>query len=99
MGGTLDWSTAANWTGGTGSGGLPGQYQSVQIVNSLAELNAFNNYTLNVSTTVASGGLSMDDHFLMLDVDGALTLAATPGQSSGGALTELSGTLCSPMVC
>ena len=92
-GATLDWSSAANWTGGTGSGGVPGQYQSVQIVNSLAELNAFNDYTLNVSTTVASGGLSMDDHFLTLDVSGALTLAATPGQSSGGTLTQLSGTL------
>jgi hypothetical protein len=92
-GGTLDWAVAANWTGGTGSGGVPGQYQSVQIVNSLAELTAFNDYTLNVSTTVASGGLSMDDHFLTLNISGALTLAATPGQSTGGTLNELSGTL------
>ena len=90
---TLDWGTAANWTGGTGIGGLPGQYQATHITNSLDQLSAFASYVLNVSSAATSGGLSVDDHFLTLNIAAPLTLAATPGQGSGGGLAQTAGTI------
>lgn len=89
---TLGWGTAGNWTGGT-SAGLPGQYQAVVITNSLAQLNSFARYELDVSSAQTAGGLALDDHFVTLKIGAALTLAATPGQSSGGGLTHTAGTL------
>ncbi len=89
---TLDWGTAGNWTGGTNSG-LPGRYQAVVITNALAQIVSFAKYELDVSSAQTSGGLSFDDHFATLKISAALTLAATPGQSSGGALVQTAGTL------
>ncbi len=90
---TLDWKDGANWTGGTGLAGLPGQFQSVQITNSLAQLNAFASYVLNVTSAETAGGLAVDDHFLSLDISAPLTLAAVPGQGSGGGLVQTAGTI------
>ena len=90
--GTLDWGTAANWTGGS-AGGLPGAYQAVDISNSVAQLLAFQQYVLPVSSAEVAGGLSLDDHFVTLRVAAGLTLQAAPGQSSGGGLTQTAGTL------
>ncbi|MBC7636811.1 MAG: Hint domain-containing protein [Acetobacteraceae bacterium] len=90
--GTLDWSSAGNWTGGTAAG-LPGQFQAVVITNSLAQIASFANYQLNISGVQAAGGLSFSDHFAKLRISGALTLASVPGQSSGGGLVQTAGTV------
>ncbi len=90
--GTLDWGTAGNWTGGA-TAGLPGQFQAVVITNSLAQIGSFASYQLNVSGTQAAGGLSFSDHFAKLRITGPLTLAAAPGQSSGGGLVQTAGTV------
>ena len=90
--GTLDWGTAANWTGGS-AGGLPGAYQAVDISNSVAQLLAFQQYVLTVSSAEVAGGLSLDDHFVTLRVAAGLTLQAAPGQGSGGGLVQTAGTL------
>ena len=89
---TLDWGTAGNWTGGTG-GGLPGAYQATEITNSVAQLNAFQKYVINVASAATAGGLSLDDHFATLRIGAGLTLQATPGQSSGGGLVQTGGTI------
>ena len=63
------------------------------ITNSVAQIASFATYELDVSSAQTAGGLSLDDHFVTLKISAALTLAATPGQSSGGGLTHTGGTL------
>ena len=91
-GGTLDWGNAANWTGGSAAG-LPSAYQAVDISNSVAQLQAFQQYVLTVTSAAVAGGLSLDDHFATLRVTAGLTLQAAPGQGSGGGLVQTAGTL------
>ena len=70
---TTDWS-AANWTGGTGAGGLPGAAQTAMIANNTAELAAFKDYVLTVSSAETAGSVVLDDHFADLVVTATLTL-------------------------
>ena len=86
--GTLDWGTAVNWSGTNGA--LPGAYEAVGIINSIAQLSAFQNYVITVTSNEVAGGLSLDDHFADLQISAGLTLQAFPGQSGGG-LVETAG--------
>ena len=64
-GATTDWS-AANWTGGTGADGIPGQFQAAQISFTQAEgtvaaNGSFPNYVITVTTAETAGSLAFDD--------------------------------------
>ncbi len=87
-GATTDWS-AANWTGGTGAAGIPGQYQTAQMSLTAAGADAavagnFTKYVLTVSTAETVGSVVFGDPFARLLVTAPLTLSALPGQGVGG---------------
>ncbi len=87
-GATTDWS-AANWTGGTGAAGIPGQYQTAQMSLTSAGADAavagnFTKYVLTVSTAETVGSVVFGDPFARLLVTAPLMLSALPGQGGGG---------------
>ena len=96
---TTDWS-ALNWSGGTGAGGLPGQFQGAQITLTAAQLaavvaaaspSAFPQYTMTISTAQTAGAVTMSDPLAVLKLTAPLTLAAPPGQTSGGGFAAHQG--------
>ena len=94
-GATTDWS-AANWTGGTGPSGLPGQYQTTQITLTASEAATvaggdFPRYVLSVASAEQAGAVTFDDPLAQLVIAAPLTLAALPGQAGGGGFTAGQG--------
>jgi T5SS/PEP-CTERM-associated repeat protein len=95
-GGTVDWGNTGLWTSGTGTGGLPGQYQTAQfalnqgvVTNYLA--GTAQKYTITVATPQTAGAVLLEDPLATLDIGSTLTLATLPGQGSGGGLTDTEG--------
>lgn len=94
-GGTTDWS-AARWTAGSGVGGLPGQYQATQLSLTAAQADiihagTFTPYVLSVTTAETAGSVSIDDPLARLLITAPLTLAAVPGQGTGGGFASNQG--------
>ncbi|MCX7380599.1 MAG: Hint domain-containing protein [Alphaproteobacteria bacterium] len=94
-GATTDWS-AANWTHGSGAGGIPGQYQTAQISLSAAEAAAanngvFTNYVLSVTSPQTAGSVSLADPFAALTLSAPLMVSDLTGQGTGGAFAAVDG--------
>ena len=95
-GATVDWSTGTMWMGGTGAGGLPGQYQTAQISLTQAQgegaiTGTFEPYVLTITTAETVGAIVMDDPLATLAISAPLTLSRIPGQTDGSGFVNDSG--------
>jgi|GEM_PF-377939 len=94
-GATTDWS-AANWTNGTGTGGVPGAFQAASFALTPSEAAAiqagnFNRYDLTVTTAETAGSVVMADPLMQTVISAPLTLSKVPGQSNGPGFVLTSG--------
>src|SRR4029079_11007527 len=77
-GGDGKWSTCANWSGGTGTGGCPGS-------NDVATFNGTSSADANVDTAVSVGGISITGAYGgSITVSASVTIGSTGFSQAGG---------------
>src|SRR6185312_4226605 len=84
--GDLKWATGGNWSGGTGTGGLPGSGQDVVISSGFATITAATG-TLSINTLSSDSPISFTSGSLTIAAGSTLTasFAISAGQISFGA--------------